>query len=407
MQKGQTVVVVVLALVALLAVAGLALDGTNIYRARRILQNAADKGALGGSLFIAMNKGVTTITRQQVWNEVSRYVQMNGGNPQTAVAYLVVNEDCDGRADEDRVDGVDNDSDGRIDEDPTSVGNPLLQLDANTVRQTGNLTIDRSVEGVWCSTRGTIQVLFGGFLMKPEETVQAQARADIRAVGVVPPGQGVAPIAVHYEIVRRAQRGDILTVWDGYSYQATLQQGNQSTNYGEPANPYAGWLNLEWIHNAERDHIENREVDQSPGTNELRQWIRDGSPFSIYAGPISLPPNPPSTQGDFIFGEPGIRAAALHELRNYVGRTFIFVVYDRWHDRNSLNQMFPNHGSFPQKTFYHAIGFVAVRLTEVRSSGNPKYVRGSFEYFTTGGSMIPGAGIACDDMMARTVVLVE
>ncbi len=408
MGRGQSVVVVVLALVALLAVLGLALDGTNVYRARRILQNAADKGALAGSLLIARNRGIVEITRGQVWGEVSRYVRMNGGNPDKAVAYLVVNEDCDGQVEEDPTDGVDNDGDGVLDEDPGSFGNPDLRMDASNIAITGVVPIDRSVEGVWVTTTGDVTVLFGGFLRRTSETVRARARADIRAVGGIPPGQGVAPIAVHYEVVRRARRGDTITVWDGYNYQVTLTtSGGSSTNYGEPSNPYSGWLNLGWIHNAERETFENREVDQSPGTNELRRWFSQGSPQSVYAGPISEPPNPPSTRGDFIFGDPGIRTTVLHEIRRLIGRTFLFIVYDRWHTRNDLNQMFPTHGDFPEKIFFHAIGFVAVTVTDVRSGGAVKYVRGTFQSFTTAGSAIPGRGLACDDMMARTVSLVE
>jgi hypothetical protein len=54
-ESGQVLVLVALLLIGLLAVAGLVLDGGNLYLQRRSMQNAADAGALAGMRVLALD----------------------------------------------------------------------------------------------------------------------------------------------------------------------------------------------------------------------------------------------------------------------------------------------------------------------------------------------------------------
>ncbi len=58
-QRGQTLVIVALMAVTLVAVLALAIDGGNIYSQRRRMQNAADAGALAGARALAADQGTT------------------------------------------------------------------------------------------------------------------------------------------------------------------------------------------------------------------------------------------------------------------------------------------------------------------------------------------------------------
>ena len=56
-ESGQTLVLVALLLVGLVAMLGLVLDGGGIYLERRRMQNAADAGAIAGAVVLAQNGG--------------------------------------------------------------------------------------------------------------------------------------------------------------------------------------------------------------------------------------------------------------------------------------------------------------------------------------------------------------
>ncbi len=85
-----------------------------------------------------------------------------------------------------------------------------------------------------------------------------------------------------------------------------------------------------------------------------------------------------------------------------------------------MRQLFPNHrgdipGShgdcdFPNSLYFHAIGFAAIEVTEVRWQGSArsgKYVKGVFVKFTLTGETSDGSGFAGDDEMAKAIALVE
>jgi hypothetical protein len=55
-ERGQTLVLVVLGIVAFIAVLALVLDGGNAYAAKRAAQNAADSGALAGASYMCLHK---------------------------------------------------------------------------------------------------------------------------------------------------------------------------------------------------------------------------------------------------------------------------------------------------------------------------------------------------------------
>lgn len=389
MRRGQTIVVVMLSLVALLAVAGLALDGSRIYRTRRILQNAADAAALAGAQELASS----STTQAAVWAKIAQYLQANATTYTNARAWFVQ-------------------------------GNVRLQeITANaptTPPPTG-------ANGVEVIVQRSEPVLFGGVLGQQTALVSARARANVGNLRTLTAGNNIVPIAVHYEVVRYAQPGDILTVWDGFQVSVQPSGGGNASNYGDTNNPYSGWLNLAWIHNADEQNLGNREVDQSHSQANVNNWILNGNPYPIFAGTLSIPPNPPATDGDFIMGDPGIRASGLQTLEvkrqqlvNQGQRPlFYIVVFDRFFNADQMEQLFPTHGAvpashgdcgFPNSLYFHAVGFVVIEVTEVRWQGSArggKYIKGVFVSFVQAGDVNQGSSFPGDTEMVKAVALTE
>jgi hypothetical protein len=373
-RRGQTVVVVVLSLVALLVVLGLALDGSRLYRTRRILQNAADAAALAGAQELAMNP--TTTSPAVIWRKVVQYLQANASNYTAARAWLVQ-------------------------------GSTRLQEITNG---TGS-SIPVGANGVEVQVQRNETVLFRGVLGQRTALVSARARANAGNLRTMPARSDTIPIAVHYEIIRNANVGDLLTVWDGFQVSVQTPPGSPR-NYGDSSNPYSGWLNLAWIHNADEATIGNREVNQAPNQDNVNDWILNGNPYPIIAGSLF------GNDGDFIMGDPGIRASGLQALENkrqqYVNQgrrpIFYFIVFDRYFDRNGMRSLFPTHGGFFNFLYFHAIGFVAIEVTEVNWRGSArggKYVKGTFVAFVRSGDINPNSSFSGDAEMVKSVALTE
>ena len=73
-ERGQTLVVVALVLVALVAFLALIVDLGNVYAQRRLMQNAADAGALAGARALALGKDETTVR-----NAINQYTVVRNG----------------------------------------------------------------------------------------------------------------------------------------------------------------------------------------------------------------------------------------------------------------------------------------------------------------------------------------
>lgn len=391
MKRGQVLVLVVLGLVAVLAFVGLALDSSRIYQTRRLLQNAADAASLAGALELAKNR---SITQAKLWNKIAQFLQLNGAVPSSSRAWLLRGNT-------------------RLVEISQSTSSEPAPSDANKVE----------VEAY-----RTIPVLFAGFLGQSQSSIRAHACAAIGNLRVLGPRNNVVPVAIHYEVVRDAEAGDNLILWDGY--QVTVRTPNNvDQNYGDTDNPYSGWLNLAWIHNQLEGSIGNREVDQSHSQANVNDWIMNGNPFPIFVGSLSIPPAPPATDGDFIMGDPGIRASGLQKLKEKCNQIvargerpiFHFIVFDRFFNRDGMNQLFPYHSSVPashgdceflNSLYFHAVGFVAVEVTEVNwqgSAGGGKYIKGKFVKFVRIGETMASesANGGVDDEMVKAVTLVE
>lgn len=91
--------------------------------------------------------------------------------------------------------------------------------------------------------------------------------------------------------------------------------------------------------------------------SELKQWVREGYFTTL-------------TVGDWINGDPGTRASALHEAKQHrIGDTVFMVVYDTVRDGEEGNGQLD----------YHVISFALFQIISVDDTGTPKKIMGRFQ----------------------------
>ena len=85
-QRGQALFIFVIALVALIAMTGLILDGGAVFAQQRVAQNGADGAATAGTVEIAANLGSPGIKNgADVWNAIDGTAADNGLENWTAI----------------------------------------------------------------------------------------------------------------------------------------------------------------------------------------------------------------------------------------------------------------------------------------------------------------------------------
>jgi Flp pilus assembly protein TadG len=91
-ENGQTLVLIALLLVALLAFLGLVIDGGAVMLARRKSQDAADAAAFAGARVLALRVNDSVATEQAVWSAITAYAQVNGITTTTNIAATFINQ---------------------------------------------------------------------------------------------------------------------------------------------------------------------------------------------------------------------------------------------------------------------------------------------------------------------------
>jgi hypothetical protein len=130
-------------------------------------------------------------------------------------------------------------------------------------------------------------------------------------------------------------------IWDDDSERDPLS--------GYISGSYRGWLNLPCVYPMDCG---------AAGASDLKDWMINGCDAE--------------TRVDtWIRGDNGVKASVIQQA--HVGQILQIVVYDQ------IDSLYAN------KTYYHAIKFAAFKVTQVYATGNPKGIRGEFQYYFTAG----------------------
>jgi hypothetical protein len=382
-ERGQTLVIVAVAMVGLLALAGLAIDGGNLVMRRRQAQNAADAAALAGARWIAAAMQECKLIDMpaldaEIIRTVNTYAEQNGVSDTNSVAGDEVN---------------DNVLAWYVDPDENRLGQ---------VGQTHELPIGAAgVEVALHDQDPTYFLVIVGIDTIPSS---AQAMAMTGRVVAFPTDAGLLPVAIPLRVVE--QLGDdekwaMHDTSDGeFCYTPPEETEAQCIeDLDAPPNAQRGWLNLNHIFNSEyltATHALNRTfernisnagcIDPLPGLKGYASG-QCNYKYPVYGG------EPWTLGGDFIHGVSGSRTSALQAIYDgYAGRDAYAPVFDRVYLRDEMVDLFKRQAEAPQgfsngggfssagggsghAYYYHVVGYVKATIDETPDN---KILNGAF-----------------------------
>ncbi len=386
-EKGQSLILIALMMVVLLALAGLAIDGGNMFLQRRRVQNAADAGALAGTRVLAQL--ITNCRPGDAGDDdaVERSVhEFVGGN------------------------GF-----------PAAEGNEIVawyaNADAEPLGQVGAGGIPDTATGVHVRIDAEVPTHF----LKVLGIDQSQIGADAMAMTgrVTQFGSGLLPFGVPLQVVQALDPEEdfvALDTGDGSfcideNENGTYEDNEVCLNPGDNS-AQRGWLNLNYIYNVDywressplyRTFLNNADTSgcksppQRPG---LAGYASGDCPYEypIFAGPVGR------GEGDFIHGSSGASTAGMKEIwNNYNGQIGYVPIFDSIYRVSALDDSpdypdpegidWPSSGGGSNNAvLYHVVGFAIMRIDDpARNDGE---LAGEFIEAIIGDGVIqPEAGI--------------
>lgn len=266
--NGQSLIIVVLAMTAILSMLALTIDGGMAYALHSRMQTAADTAALSGARELALGHNSTAAI-----NRANQILVANGGD-----------------------------------------------LARSTVSVSGGGQVNVTATTLF-------DTIFGGIVGINQMNISASSAA---AWGGITATGSVMPLAVPESWWSPG------TVWPLYDSDAGIGPGNW------------GWVN--W---GSRGNAKNNVI---PPLSDVQ---------------ISI--------GDWVESEPGNNTSATQAVGDYwVGQTVTMFLYDITNGEPGRNMQ------------YHVSGFAQFLITEVKATGNPKYILGEFvDYVQLGGVIDP------------------
>ncbi|MBN2392127.1 MAG: hypothetical protein JXR84_15475 [Anaerolineae bacterium] len=401
--RGQALLVLAFALLALAAFAGLAIDGGRLYAERRQTQNAADATALAGARELA--EFISTCASADTAND----------NRVAAAIVEMANHN-----------GIDHFSpDGNIE---------AWYVDAE-LRPVGRVGwavgIPESATGIKTTLTFSDTATFMRLLGRSHLVSTAEALAMVGPVVQTDGHNAILPIAVPEAVVATFQAGEKFTIFDDGLF---CHGGNPETCYLPPSDKgitkteelspgaFYGWLNLSHVYNnaywsgGPLDRAFTRSASSSgckykpdntvdAAKTGLKGWLSRTCPYPypLFAGDVE------EKEGDYIYGYTGTRTAALLELAASYrkGDILYWLVFDRVYTPKEMEKTFPGQapavgwmtaGGPTHASYYHIVGFTAVELLNIDTRGNEKSITGIFQNVVLGEGMIdPGSGMGSGD----------
>ncbi len=397
-QRGQSIVIIALAMMAMLALAGLAIDGGNLFLQRRRAQNAADAGALAGTrvlaeLLLRCADG-DSADDAQVAAAVTEMVETNGFSV----------------------------SDG------STLNAWYVDKDSNRKGTVGGGGIPNSATGVEVQLGAAFPTHFIKVVGIDTATVGADATAMAGQVKQLE--GGILPIGVPKNAVDEFHDGDLTEFYVLEQDGRFCRQDNGSCfgNEGDP-DSQRGWLNLNYIYDpaAITPEYHNRACSRTVGNVGCEAEPPGlfgyasgecGYPWPIWAGSVG------GLDYDFIHGNPGGRNSMVQAVYEYhhIDELLYAPVFDRVYESDELENagLSPPEaagelgyecdlGGHPWPTagdyLYHVVGFVGFNLDPPHrrgkdgTKGTMDGVQGKFvEKFFGVGAIAPsdGFGEVCE-----------
>jgi Flp pilus assembly protein TadG len=361
-ERGQTMIIMVFAMIGLLAMTGLAIDGGTVYVERRRMQNAADSAALAGTrLLSSAICDSASADDATIAAEVDKYAQQNGVPAGNVVADYV-------------------------------------NADENVLGRVGSGSIPNGATGISATVAISRSTYFVSLLGIDTSSASAPATAMTGPIRQL--GGGVMPVGVPVQQVEAIiEHGTTnFTIFDRSG--AICSQDGVVCPSDPPAQASRGWLNFNYIYNGEinaggsTSDPRNRVIATNMSNSDLKEWAENGCPHPLYTGTRGgLPPY--LLDGDFIVGQPGARESSRKAVcDNHLGEMVYMPVFDYVEQKSFMSSNFTepaNPLGFPggQFLYYHLVGFVAAELNDCGG----KTIGGEFQFAIIGNEQIdPSSG---------------
>lgn len=386
-ERGQAIVIMAFAILALGAIVGLAIDGGRLYALRRQAQNAADAAALAATrelaLLISQCASGSSSDNTRVNQGLLEYARLNNveyGQPNSDIEAWYVDEN----------------------------GDPLYGSAG---------TIPTGATGV--AARATLTDTTTFIRLVGQRFIVATGEATAMTGPVTQLGGGILPIAVPLRVVQELGEGDIFTMKDDDgAFCRDPDMIDTCVGYdgegGIEGNSQRGWINLSYVYNQKYWNASkppNRVFSTNSGNNGcswngdvvdvggtgLKGWASGDCPYPhmVIAGAEG------SLHGDYITGLGGSRPNAIEEIRNGFGEGVLVYapVFDYIYSKDDMN----TGATFASKTpdigwiggnyyYYHIVGFVGVYIH--RADKQDKIIEANFQDLITGdGAIVPSAGL--------------
>lgn len=341
-ERGQALIVLVFATVALLLFAGLAIDGGAAILGRRRMQNAADAAALAGARELAValcDRRGSADTDATVRAQVAALAQGNGiSDPEAIQAYYV-----------------------------RFVGSKIT--DYNPPRLVGAGAVPQGAVGVRTTavvTQATYFLSLGG---------QAATASGAEATAVTGPplfADGIRPYGVPFSLVAGMQPGDCFYVEFGNCIRRSEQQLDDDEEYvdddhcvicdGEfrEVGRHRGWFNLSHAWNQSDAPGYPRALGDSAGASELGQWMASGWLDLLYS---DCPWEGGCRWGDYVHAKPGANASVIGATP--LNTPYVIPLYDAIRKYEDIPGPKAEPVSQGGSRYYHVVGFATVVSPEV------------------------------------------
>lgn len=314
-ERGQALVIMAFAVIVLLIVAGLAIDGGTVYMERRHAQNAADAGALAGTRKLAEAIcDPAGVSDGDVWTEIVQIVASNNvQDPGNSVRADYVNG---------------------IEMVLGSVGGGAIPPGATGISATVDIERDTyflQLAGIDAYTASAYALAMTGPPL---------------AVG------GMRPFGVPHELVTQLNPED----WFKISFDPH-GGGEVTSTVSFTPTQHLGWMNMGYVWNA-GDF--SRAIDESANANTIREWMRNGWQGMIYPDPGLWALG--GRVGDFIHAKPGVQAAVICEAP--LDLIFPIPIYDKVPEcETQIPNPKPNCPTQGSGYAYHIVGVASVHVT--------------------------------------------
>ena len=390
-ERGQALIVMVFAVIALLVMAGLAIDGGMVFLERRRMQNASDAAALAGTRRLAGaicdDSASSASADAAIHAEVNKYAEKNGVPDTDATASNAVND---------------------------NVVADYVNFDEVVLGRVGNGSIPNGATGVSVTVeinRPTYFVSLVGI-----DTAGASAAA-LAMTGRPLMAGGLRPFGIPEEVVRGIDP-------NGDDPCFTIKFGNCNTpgvcnvTYSDGQLQHRGWLNLAYVWHGDEDPTFPRAITQNP-TGQLKDWMENGW-SSTYPGPCGAPlcaDAPfcagapwPANAGDYIHAKPGTEQDVINVAPG-PETNIVVPVYDKVVDCDENEDELSPYPENPNActgmmgaSYYHIVGFAGVNIDSTNTSDHSMHLCLK-ELIIAEGAPSPSAGYGSDVCAMHTMVV--